>query len=243
MNFYKRRNQEYIDNYSFHGRSEDWISDTFPDIKGVEDYFNLVKDILYPYQKKTFDIGCGPAARELIRFDQWGSIVEGSDISKEVIHQAKRIYKEKTNKEVIIYNASILDSHQLNTKQDIFTCLNVIQHLKVKSDLERVVNFVNSNGKKDSILILLFKRLDFDFENLEQYKLKYRRNNSNDIVSYYDITFNEWRDYLLFDTSFVIDTFKGINYTPLNTAPGKGIFKFYNTRRYPCSILILKNNL
>ena len=238
--FYTRKSNDYINNYNINGSEEDWIVENSKHkVSGINNYFELIKKDLPDWIKIALDIGTGPAAREPIRYYNWGWKPFATDISQSVVDQARSNYGKLTNEVLEITDFDILNAPSIHfPKFDFISCLNVIQHFESKEDLIKLSSFIKNQSNDKSFFLILFKRADFNVEKTIELGLNFSTiQNKPERFNFFDKTFNEWRLYQTFLTNYVIEVFDEIGFHPYPNSQFS-VLKFYNTRRFPCSLVL-----
>lgn len=242
--FYSRRSSDYVSAYALDCGSERWDTDDPENsaILGISDYFSRI----YPFLKKkvsaAFDVGVGPAAREVIRYHRYGWHVGGCDASQDVVDSAKNEIEREgiANSSVVFLHDIAAGPLHLPNKVDLISSLNVVQHFAETKDLGRLAEFCEQNSTPDGYVLLLFKRSDFDRQKAIARGLEIAPDTgSKDRAKYFDKTFSEYREYLVFDTQYVLRVFADCGYRPVKDLGCLSLLRFYNTRQYPCSLLVL----
>ncbi len=244
--FYRDNGPKYARYYGLPGLPEKWLTEDSTDshIQGINNYFDAIKNLPSVSPVNAFDIGVGPAAREILRYLGWGWECSGCDSSKDVLALARNAvsnsypYFDSNNLRFFdILNADLEWKGCFN----FISCLNVIQHFKSQSEVEKLASCVSQRLLPGGYFLLLFKRADFSHERACKLGLKMESDRRHEYYyKYYDPTFMKWRLYQTFDTNETIRLCGNHGMFLCNGAPGKGVLRFFNTRIYPCTALFLE---
>jgi hypothetical protein len=247
--FYSRRAEDYSAYYNLNGSPEQWAPESkeLHSIGGINEFFNLIAQVIRNGSvKSAFDLGIGPAAREIIRYLEYGWVTYGCDISESVIQSAKRQLTYKLEEPITnIFNADLRNPKDFaiikGLRFDLISCLNVIQHLVGQCEVSCLMNFLDEYTSSDGYVLILFKRSDYNTQDAQKRGLIIKGNpENNGMATYYDSTFKEFRDYSIFDTSYLASELRKIGFKPIDELQQYSQYRFYNTRNYPCSFLVMK---
>lgn len=247
--FYSRRADDYSANYNLNGSAELWVpeSKNLHSISGINEFFSMISPIIRNGSVRTaFDVGIGPAAREVFRYLHYGWDTCGCDVSEDVVQRARRELGLNHGESTYhIFSADLRKSKDFDAIKgrhfDLISCLNVIQHLEGESGISYLIDFLNEYTSKDGYVLILFKRSDYDSQEAQERGLIIKRSTGvNDLVTYYDATFKEFRNYSIFDTDFLVAELEKIGFKEINELQHYSIYRFYNTRNFPCTFLVMK---
>jgi hypothetical protein len=239
--FYERRGIDYIKNYSLSGDDEEWFIDEGPilTLRGVRGYFEEIHRILGHKVQEAFDVGVGPAAREVLRFLQFGWSAYGCDRSRGVVDSARQELVARNVDPTRVTMQDVRCSEQIGSGMyDLISCFNVIQHFVNIDELCGLASACRKSTAENGVVLMMFKRSDFDANLARKTGLQIKAGKRDGEWDFYDTTFMEWRSYRTFDTSLVQKIFEDQGFQGLTTFPP--VLKFFNSRKMPCAIVSLR---
>jgi predicted SAM-dependent methyltransferase len=239
--FYIKNAEKYIQNYKLKGTNERWLINCGQGktMLGVRQYFDELSKVLEGRIKYAFDIGVGPAAREIIRFISFGWDANGCDVSKDVINLARNeLLTVGIDPNKIFEMDARRSIYFGDRKYDLISCLNVIQHFENISEIVSLASACANSTNPGGIISILFKRSDFNEKEIIQDGLQLERLDSDGLFRFFDKTFDHWRDYRTFYTEEIISIFNEFDFFGIQDY--QAVIKFSNVRGMPCSILTMQ---